>query len=322
MNTFTHVFFHVYVHLCASISAQSLHRMDQRLDEDIKLAGRNFVELKFHESVSAILKKEGLDNEKKLNELLELDDAMIFDILKLYGIPPSDMVTCMRQLLDYKASRRSLKHNSQEFIVPWLNIPIKKLFVVNIFSNMFFERCPTTEEIKDVLNTMGLLSALLLSVAIAFPTCLDYDELQDYGQRYEHCDEDVVFWFGLNVWQALTLNCGALIISVLLLFFLSTIEFNDIDELKRWWIWARYPIMLGMVYLVAGSYCTQTSLYHLMRLKWPLRNDRYYEDCTVSLDHVSELYQRTWALGSTISYLAVGFCIVGVSVGMMSGVAL
>ena len=102
------------------------------------------MELKFHKTVSAILKKEGLDNEKKLNDLLELDDAMIFDILKLYGIPPSDMVTCMRQFLDYKASRRSLNHSSQEFIVPWLNIPIVVVvmysvvekYILNIFRRL------------------------------------------------------------------------------------------------------------------------------------------------------------------------------------------
>ena len=275
-------------------------------------------ELRFSNVATSILKKEGFDNEK-LEELLKLDDAMIFDILKVCGMPSSEIVTCMRQLMNYKASRRFLHNGGEAFIIPWLNIPVKKVFFLNIISNMFFERCPTTEEIKEMLNAMGLLSALTLSIAIAFPTCLDYDELQAYEQRYENCSEnDVTFSFGSIVWQAITLNCGTVVISVLMLFFVSASDFGDVDELKRWWIWARYPIMLGMVYLVGGFYCTQTSVYHLMRLKWPLRNDRYYEDCDPSLAHVSELYQKTWFFGSSITYLAVLFSFIGVSMGLIS----
>jgi hypothetical protein len=58
--------------------------------------------------------------------------------------------------------------------------------VVNIFFDLLFDDSPpSNEQLKDMLNTFGLLAALLLTVAISIPASFDYDELDDALERFE-----------------------------------------------------------------------------------------------------------------------------------------
>ena len=48
---------------------------------------------------------------------------------------------------------------------------------VNTIHDLLFDVPPTPEQIKEMLNTLGLIGALLFSIAVALPTSLDFEEV-------------------------------------------------------------------------------------------------------------------------------------------------
>eukprot|EP00961_Rhodomonas_salina_P052099 699320-Rhodomonas_salina.2 len=58
--------------------------------------------------------------------------------------------------------------------------------VVNIiYEGLFDTSPPSVEEVKEALNVMGLLSALLITVAMSIPGSVDYDELHEVVARFD-----------------------------------------------------------------------------------------------------------------------------------------
>ncbi len=63
----------------------------------------------------------------------------------------------------------------------WYKIPF-----VNMFFDMFFDSVPTQDELTSLLEQIGVLSALLLTVAMAIPMSFDFGELEDARLRFKN----------------------------------------------------------------------------------------------------------------------------------------
>lgn len=64
----------------------------------------------------------------------------------------------------------------------WTSRLLLKIPVVNLAYDILGDRMPpSAAELTDVLNLMGLLSALMLTITMALPGALSFDEVQDPG---------------------------------------------------------------------------------------------------------------------------------------------
>ncbi len=61
----------------------------------------------------------------------------------------------------------------------WYKVPF-----ANMFFDMFFDSVPTEGELTSLLEQIGVLSALLLTVAMAIPMSISFDELTDARERF------------------------------------------------------------------------------------------------------------------------------------------
>ena len=61
---------------------------------------------------------------------------------------------------------------------------LEEMPVINIIYDLLFDDPPGLDQIKDSLNTVGVLSALVLSVALTVPGSYDYDTLDAFVERF------------------------------------------------------------------------------------------------------------------------------------------
>lgn len=157
----------------------------------------------------------------------------------------------------------------------WYRVP-----VYGILHEAFFDETPpAVADLKDVLNIVGLLGALLLSVAMSVPGSLSYDELHDTFERFDAYPYNS--WDGngripiqeLMSMTTASVHCLANSVVVVVLILLILPFSNDYistdERYMIWWGYVRWVVLWGLANLVAGSLCSFIAWNMLMKLKFP-----------------------------------------------------
>lgn len=210
--------------------------------------------------------------------------------------------------------------------------------VVNIFYDVFFHGLPEPDDIKDMLNVQGLLSALLLSSVCSYPGSLDYNDLTEAGTRLGECwyqdDSPDTRWWLQKVqghhnliapykllssvaWSQLYLSCN--IMAVVWVYFSfagvekvkndDTVHNVDTESNKHncytaWWHSSRWMLMLSTLALAAGLVYFIQASYMIGIMKFPVPVE--YEDCSENPVHFPFMVEIT---NTYLGILIAGLCV-------------
>ena len=150
--------------------------------------------------------------------------------------------------------------------------------VVNIFFDLLFDDSPpSNEQLKDMLNTFGLLAALLLTVAMSIPASFDYDELDDALERFEVAPY-AAYLNGTALIQELQVSSavgvfglGATIIAVVVMLIITAIpQWASQSKARiKYWHWARWTVLWIILNLILGAFGTFQAFNRMVMLKFP-----------------------------------------------------
>jgi len=154
-----------------------------------------------------------------------------------------------------------------ERVPSWWNYP-----VVNVFYQLLFKSSGVNvEHAVELLNLVGLLSALMLTVAVAIPLSASqstYDDvLKRFGDNstaYGSCETvggpwadpwEIINRFNRHCTLGITFSSSATITSVLsiLLASLSERETNTVHEIDAWWRWFKVIVLAAIIMAVLGT---------------------------------------------------------------------
>ena len=60
---------------------------------------------------------------------------------------------------------------------------VMKIPFVNLFYDLIFDKAPTEEQAAALVNLLGIMGALLLSMAVALPTSVESAPARNVGRR-------------------------------------------------------------------------------------------------------------------------------------------
>jgi len=165
--------------------------------------------------------------------------------------------------------------------------------VVNLFCELFSATPPPITNIESILQSLGLIGALLLSSVIGFPSSFSVEELEEVNRRFRnnissaegtsttscwykhHSERDkfgdkysdrIKFYYSL----ANNLISSSLFSMVITYTFLSSYNYaEDYHGYRAWWRFGR--VMIGFIFftLVFGCIFTYLTFGMLMEVKFP-----------------------------------------------------
>ena len=163
--------------------------------------------------------------------------------------------------------------------------------VVNIFYDMLVDHNPPKpSELREALNNIGLLATLFLTIALALPMSISYEELEQTIDRYNctapssiyrGCSPYALKWTGVHIisemanmgsWAQFWLCTSIFGVVVFLVTMVTTgdeASYNDKAKYLAWWKWTRVVFGSTIFSLIAGFVGTFRSMTFLWMVKFP-----------------------------------------------------
>ena len=162
-----------------------------------------------------------------------------------------------------------MRHNK------WYRVPF-----VNILYDAFMEEVPTSQQLYDMLLTIGLISALLLTVVMALPMSFEYEELEEARRRFNSAPYDSVYddnfdtilsqHVGFTSSATYLLGASVSVTVLLLATSAAGIENSGSNRMrKRWWLHARFVVFFIIVSAILGTVFSFYAFNRTVYLKFP-----------------------------------------------------
>mmetsp|Transcript_11691 Transcript_11691/g.30464 ORF Transcript_11691/g.30464 Transcript_11691/m.30464 type:complete len:348 (+) Transcript_11691:27-1070(+) len=152
--------------------------------------------------------------------------------------------------------------------------------IVNVFYDLLFDDVPPQmDAVKSTLDTIALLAALFLTIAMAIPASVDFDEVNAARARFDSLPYSA-YTTGDELAQAFVFTSAlstymlgsALIATVVALVSLVVTEdeVSKSDEVRlRYWGYARWATLWAIATLIAGVVTCFFSFNRLVFIKLP-----------------------------------------------------
>jgi len=194
---------------------------------------------------------------------------------------------------------------------------------VNVFYFILFDRTPAFDDVRNILDTMGLAMALLLSIAMAIPMSISWDDYQniidmydaDSGTPYASCGwsgYDIINQFNSQVSTAVFFNAAGILIVITLVVFTVVLDTSRMSVLAEyefrtlWWRYVRFPVGGCLIIGIIGICATFSSYLTFTQLTMP---NQHIEESGCWTDSNSEgpwIYSNPWGFNMSM-YLCVSF---------------
>jgi hypothetical protein len=177
----------------------------------------------------------------------------------------------------------------------WFTIPGTKLSVskawgyripyFNIFFDAIFDEVPDREKLSEMLNILGQMAAFMLTVALATPLTVSYDDLLDVKARFDNPPYNYTLGYEEMVVRAIE-SCAvamylqaAAVIMICLMFAFTNTGLENASEAKNfrhaWWGVLKWIVLAIMLFVLVGVVATFYSWNYFVQMRWP---DLYLED--------------------------------------------
>ena len=228
--------------------------------------------LKFQTSLSN-LENRLLDVKITLEDLIQFkDDKVLLDCwLKDLSFTLGERIEIISYLKSYKKNKK---------VSIYYKIP-----VLNIFYETFFDQLPDLGAIEGVLELFGIMGALLFSIAMALATNYTYDDYENAvtlwtsGNLYGDCWVDgyvQIEYFVDHSTLAVSTTFMAVVFVTLMYMVLKATNFDHEEDLKRWWLWSRWILIVTFALLVIGA--TSMFLAYGNSVQWTVPNKYVLEN--------------------------------------------
>jgi hypothetical protein len=207
----------------------------------------------------------------------------------------------MKQIKVEPEEQESTKANNSLSRPPskrkWLQVICEDIPFINLFYDLLFDVIPCMDGVKDTLNLLGLIDALILGFSLSVFTSCDYDELSASDERFMRAEADGslsgyyhlyhlpalsgVFigspssQYAFQSYTSIICQFVSLICVLVTYLDLSNKNFSGLSKyevdskFRVWWMYARYSILLGFVCLIAGIWFSAASLFQVLIMKYP-----------------------------------------------------
>ena len=179
--------------------------------------------------------------------------------------------------------------------------------VLNIFYVFLFDGAPEEKEVRDILNTMILLSALIVTVVVSYVTSFEVDEIGNWKSTFQeggiyYCLGETVFeewysWFIRDSCNAIGYSSACCLSLVMFYIVSSNLEFNiedyGFETYHNWWRYARWIICCSVIGLILSLLYMFYAIMDLYIIKFP--------DQTIK-DGACESDWQNWAYNSESSW--------------------
>jgi hypothetical protein len=173
---------------------------------------------------------------------------------------------------------------------------------INLVFDMVFDEDPKPDGLKDILNLIGLVDALILGFTLSLLTCIGYDEVVDADNRFldpaaKNTPTGYAEYYDSNEWgvdrsppsSSYSFYCYtsilllfASLISVLLIYldyankdFDAKTKTHAKELFGDWWKYGKLAVFLCFLECVFGIFYAAGSLIFLLVIKYP---DYYVEN--------------------------------------------
>ena len=247
--------------------------------------------------------------------LLKLDD----ECWKELGVESA--ITRLKLASSIKKVRleTDLAENTQETHAWAYNVP-----VLNLFYDLLFDSEPPSEaKMKMALDTVGLLAALNLTVAIAMQLSVSFDDLSQarlrwdtppykgsHGANYtgDNIITDLTYWVTLSVYAL-----SSSLISVVCMIVVIAITQDCVFEIRRtyvkWWEWARWVFLWSVLSLCTGVMASFFAFNRIMMVKFPdlvIEETGKMMQAPFGILNLRATYGYTWSVGYLLVILPCG----------------
>jgi hypothetical protein len=222
-------------------------------------------------TLAVLAEEEIVSKDELAQHWLELRDKMpikVRDKLKKHIVPPSVKPLC-----------------------PWvIQIPVLNV----VFDFVESESPPSLANVKDAMNAMGLLAALALTVSMALPASVNFEQIKLDAQRFARPPYSGVLpvWEGyFNISEpadlpealieqlaegtitSTALLASAVIVVVIFLIVIGTtggeVFDEDYEAYKSWYAWTRWLVVWVFTCLVTGMTYAFRSYIYLVIINFP-----------------------------------------------------
>lgn len=198
--------------------------------------------------------------------LAELDDAAWLELGVVSALKRAKLRLGVRDALETPA--------------PPSSAIVHRIPIVNVFFDLLFDEMPPKlDSVKSTLDTIALLSALFLTIAMAIPASVDYDELMAARARFDAAPynawasgSDLVEAFALYSALSTYMLGSSLIATVVTLVSLIVTQDDVSDRVEvrqRFWIFARWGALWAILALVLGVVACFFAFNRLIFVKIP-----------------------------------------------------
>lgn len=214
--------------------------------------------------------------------------------------------------------------------------------VVNLMHDAFFDAPPSVSQLKEMLNTMALVSALMISVAFSVPGSIEFDEVVMAIDRFSADDtqfggnyftaladgeygfvpygvrENPTWTWWLWTTRQLTVSITSLgltlTVVILIMFSMEKLDYTGPDGKNSqalygtWWNWVRPAVFSVFVSMTVGVVSLFNSLTGIYLLKFP---DKYWQHKgTYSYDNVRSVH--AFYMDMTLYFMTGGIILIGI----------
>mmetsp|Transcript_7945 Transcript_7945/g.26097 ORF Transcript_7945/g.26097 Transcript_7945/m.26097 type:complete len:339 (-) Transcript_7945:53-1069(-) len=247
-----------------------------------------------------------------VESLVGLDSVVCNALLKESGVlDPSERVKALKHLERVKALKEQelevSKRNSGLLRVEKRKASrVSELPLVNVLTALVAGGAPSRETVKDLLDVLGIVGGLMLSIAVGPPLSLDveaYEQIVDRFDKppYDDCGfdgADLIKRFNFHCANAYSANAAALF-STLVVYVCFVTAGDDWygKEWKAYWNCMRLPIILALLISVVGCLDTINAVKHYMIMTMPnprVEHDGRCRDTTFRMREGYMAHSDTW----------------------------
>jgi hypothetical protein len=167
---------------------------------------------------------------------------------------------------------------------------------INLVYDLLFDAIPSMDGVKDTLNLLGLIDALVLGFSLSVLTSCDFYELTDADNRFMTREDDSLSGYhdlydNPNLSGAIigspssqyAFNSYTSIICLFVSLICVLVTYLDLSnknfagrcqyeinlEFRVWWLYSRYSILLGFGCLIAGVWYSASCILQVLLVKYP-----------------------------------------------------
>ncbi len=211
--------------------------------------------------------------------------------------------------------------------------------IINFVFDLIFDAIPTEEGLKDVMNLIGLIDALVLGFVLGMFTSVDFGELTDADNRFMYGGDSGEYKGYKELYKSnfpVSMESGmpsayiaaqlmqsivplfVSLVSILVIYmdfsnknFIGKSKFQSDKLFEAWWKYAKWAFILCLLTCLAGLFFASSCILGMIMIKFP---DRWVDEHGES-NGSSSRYPYGWYISISVPIILI-IAVVAIVLGL------